>query len=149
TKPGIRKFPRSERIVGCTGLDVSFGAEHKLPGLPVEAKLSATSHAAWIYATVGNLAPFVAEIETGIETGPIVDAWGRRIVIWSRAAREIGGRGRSGGCYGGNRDRHYLLFHFVLHSTPPRRVMQMRRDRRAVHRRKFGFSWRNLSGLLG
>src|SRR5262245_26963661 len=36
-KPGIGKFPWSERVVSCAGLNISFCAEHPLSGLPVEA----------------------------------------------------------------------------------------------------------------
>jgi len=46
--------------------------------------LAATGEATWITAEVGDLAPFVAEVEASIETGPVID--GRERVIVRAAA---------------------------------------------------------------
>src|SRR4029453_8711350 len=96
--------------------------------LPVVPKLAATRDASGVETATCDLAPFVAEIETGVETRPVIDAWRRRVGIWRGTTREISGGGRSRGCDcdSCHRDRQHLLFHLVPHSTPLVRVMQKR-----------------------
>ena len=65
-KPRIGKFVRGECIVGSANLDICFGAENELSNLPIVTELASAGDAARIDAAVRDLAPFVAEVETGI-----------------------------------------------------------------------------------
>ena len=115
-EPGIRKFVRSERIVGAAGLNVRFDTEHKLTHLPVVTDLTSASDAARLSDVVCNLAPLVTEIQTGVWAGPVIGTRGRRI-IRRRATRKIRGNStaarRRRDCH-----RHDRLLHLTLHSTP-------------------------------
>src|SRR5207342_1408243 len=53
-EPGIRKFVRSERIVGAADLYVRFETEHKLTHLPVVTDLTSASDAARLSDVVCN-----------------------------------------------------------------------------------------------
>lgn len=66
TKPRVGKFVRGESIIGSANLDICFGAENELSSLPIVTDLASASDAAWIDAAVRDLAPFIAEVETGI-----------------------------------------------------------------------------------
>src|SRR5262245_6763336 len=117
-KPGIGELVGGKCIVGCAGLDIGFAAEHELANLPVVSNLAAAGDAARIEAAIGDLAPLVSDVETGIESVPIIDN-GRRWIIRRWAAREIGRGGRADGRCSCHSERQYFFLHLTLHSLPP------------------------------
>src|SRR6185437_10891494 len=86
-EPRIGELERRKGVVGAGKLDVSLHAEHELAALPIIANLPAACDAARLNGGIGDLAPFVAEVETGISAAPVIKAGLRRGVIRSRATR--------------------------------------------------------------